>query len=139
MSSIEAVGAVLYDYDGKIFMAKRPKGKALADKWEFPGGKIETGESLEDCLHREMNEELAIRIIPRQYIGKQSYKYDYGFVTLHLFACMLDLNQKPVLLEHQDSRWVDFSQILKLDVPEIVYPFMDDIERTLLRLGVALA
>jgi len=53
MSRIEAVGAVLYDESGRVFMAKRPKGKALADKWEFPGGKIEPNESLEDCLHRE--------------------------------------------------------------------------------------
>lgn len=139
MSQVEAVGAVLYDVKGKLFMAKRPKGKVLADKWEFPGGKIEPNESLEDCLHREMKEELDIKVIPRQYIGKQSYKYDYAMVTLHLFACMLDSGEEPKLLEHQDGKWVDFSQILQLDVPEVVYPFMDEIEESLLRLGVPLA
>jgi mutator protein MutT len=136
MSQIEAVSAVLYDEEGKVFMAKRPKGKVLADKWEFPGGKIEPNESLEDCLHREIAEELDIKIIPRQYIGKQSYMYDHGLVTLHLFACKLDLNQKPKLIEHQEARWVHLSQVLKLDVPEIVHPFMDDIQATLLRLGL---
>ena len=138
MSSIEAVGAVLYDEDGKVFMAKRPKGKALADKWEFPGGKIEKGESLEECLHREMAEELDIKVVPRQYIGKQSHLYDYGMVTLHLFACKLDYGQKPTLLEHQDSKWVHLSQVLELDVPEIVHPFMGDIEAAFLRLGLPL-
>ena len=112
-------------------MAKRPKGKVLADKWEFPGGKIEPNESLEDCLHREMLEELYIKVIPRQYIGKQSYMYDYGLVILHLFACKLHSNQTPTLLEHQEGRWVYLDEVLKLDVPEIVYPFMEQIKSTL--------
>jgi len=62
--------------------------------------------------------------------------YDYGLVVLHLFACKLDFNQTPTLLEHQEGRWVHLSQVLKLDVPQIVHPFMDDIKSVLLRLGL---
>ncbi len=136
MKYIEAVGAVLYDNCARVFLAKRPKGKVLANKWEFPGGKIEQGESLEDCLRREIKEELNIKVTPKAYIGKQVFEYGYGTVCLHLFACPFNDGYEIELIEHQDGKWVELSQVLEFDVPQIIYPFMDSIKKTFLHLKV---
>jgi 8-oxo-dGTP diphosphatase len=54
--------AALVDVDGRVLIAKRPHGKAMAGLWEFPGGKVESGETPEECLIRELNEELGIKV-----------------------------------------------------------------------------
>lgn len=74
--------AVLLDGDGRVLLAQRPQGKSLAGLWEFPGGKIETGERPEDALVRELNEELGIEVAACDLIptGFASHKYD----DLHL-------------------------------------------------------
>ena len=63
MSRIVLVAAcALVDVDGRVLIGKRPEGKALAGLWEFPGGKVEAGESPEACLIRELDEELGIKV-----------------------------------------------------------------------------
>ena len=54
--------AVLVDVDGRVLIAKRPHGKAMAGLWEFPGGKVEANETPEECLIRELNEELGVKV-----------------------------------------------------------------------------
>src|SRR5580704_18408953 len=56
--------AAMVDVDGRVLIAKRPHGKSLAGLWEFPGGKVEAGETPEECLIRELNEELGIEVRP---------------------------------------------------------------------------
>ena len=54
--------AALIDADGRVLICQRPEGKSLAGLWEFPGGKVETGETPEECLIRELDEELSIKV-----------------------------------------------------------------------------
>lgn len=125
---IEAAGIVLFDKEGKIFLAQRPKGKPLADKWEFPGGKIEKGESLQECIIREIQEELAVHVDLDRYLGFEDYQYDHGLVRLHLFMGSLSEHESIVLVEHQDATWLHVRDICSLDVPGIVHGFIPKIE-----------
>ena len=131
MKKIEAVGLALYDDDHTIFVAQRPKGKALEDKWEFPGGKLEVGESIKECIHREIQEELCIQATLTHYLGKRTFVYNYGVVTLHLFMGITKEKEAITLVEHQDGKWVKPNDLSLLDMPEVSLPFIGEIEKIL--------
>lgn len=78
MKNIVTVAAVaLMDKQGRILLAQRPEGKEMAGLWEFPGGKLETGETPEDCLVRELREELGIEIASEALEPIQFVSWDY--------------------------------------------------------------
>lgn len=131
MKKIEAVGIALYDENHHIFVAQRPKGKALENKWEFPGGKIEEGESVEECIVREIEEELCVTPKTTHYLGKRTFGYNYGEVTLHVFMGTLKEKNNIQLLEHQDAKWVKANDLSLLDMPEVSIPFQEDIKKVL--------
>ena len=79
----EVVAAVLYQPDGSYLLAQRPVGKAYAGYWEFPGGKVEPGESLEDAIKREMREELDIEIVSAHPWLARTHVYEHASVRLH--------------------------------------------------------
>ena len=87
--SVLVVAAALIDVDGRVLLSQRPEGKAMAGLWEFPGGKIETGETPEAALIRELNEELGIDtkescLAPLTFA---SHNYDDFHLILMLYAC----------------------------------------------------
>jgi 8-oxo-dGTP diphosphatase len=86
----------------------------LALKWEFPGGKIETGESKEECLHREVKEELNIDIIVHSALTMVEYHYAEFSVQLYPFVCSLQSGEVNVL-EHTQAIWVDAMQLPNYD------------------------
>lgn len=102
---IHVVCVILEGSEGKIFVARRPEGKALAGGWEFPGGKIETGESHTTALKREIKEELEIQIEVGAALPASSFDYDFGKVVLHPYRANI---QSGVinLTEHSEGRWV---------------------------------
>ena len=76
------VTAAIMDRGGRILIAQRkPTGK-LPNKWEFPGGKVEDGETTEECLKREMAEEFGIEVIVGEYLGDSVYHYEHGTIKL---------------------------------------------------------
>ncbi len=77
-----AVG-VLIDTDGRFLITSRPAGKVYAGHWEFPGGKVEAGESIEVALQRELHEELGITIGPTQAWKTTLHDYPHALVRLH--------------------------------------------------------
>lgn len=81
--------AALVDVDGRVLLAQRPEGKSMAGLWEFPGGKVETGETPEFALIRELNEELAIDVTTSCLapIAFASHTYDDFHLLMPLFAC----------------------------------------------------
>jgi 8-oxo-dGTP diphosphatase len=81
----EVVAAVLLNDDGRFLLAQRPPGKAYAGYWEFPGGKVESGESRTDALRRELNEELGITLRLAYPWITQTYLYPHAHVRLHFF------------------------------------------------------
>ena len=83
--------------DGKILLAKRPSKGLLGGMWEFPGGKVERGESLEACLTREIREELGAEVRVGEAFGIYQHAYTHFRITLHAFLCeLMDGEPKPV-------------------------------------------
>ena len=99
--------------DGRVLVAKRVKGGSLSEKWEFPGGKNRWGESIEDTLKREYDEELGVKV----EVGSEIFQYDFvNKETLyHLKACLVDvLSDDFRLLVHTDMKWVDAEDLMDL-------------------------
>ncbi|WP_133725439.1 (deoxy)nucleoside triphosphate pyrophosphohydrolase [Nesterenkonia aurantiaca] len=101
---INVVGAVIVD-DGKILCAQRGPEGSLPDMWEFPGGKIESGETPREALQREITEELECTVQVGKKITTTTYEYDFGVVTLTTFFCEL-MSGTPRLIEHADVVWL---------------------------------
>jgi len=99
------VAAAVLRRRGRVLIARRPEGKLLGGLWEFPGGKREARESLEDCLRRELMEELAIHVAVGERLGTFHHAYSHFRVSVHAFACSLRRGE-PKALEHSQIRWV---------------------------------
>lgn len=99
------VVAAAIEKDGKFFCAQRPEGKSLGGFWEFPGGKLEKGESPEQALIREIKEELNSEIQIISYINEASYDYDFGTIVMKTYHAEL-ISGNLELLEHQNSTWL---------------------------------
>lgn len=110
---IVVVGAVIVR-DGLILCAQRGSAGALGGLWEFPGGKIEAGESPRDALEREITEELGCQVDVGDEVTTTTHEYDFGIVTLTTFYCAL-LDGEPQLTEHQAVAWLPPSELLSLD------------------------
>lgn len=110
------VTAAIVERDGRWLVARRLKGTHLEGLWEFPGGKIEPGESLEACLVRELAEELGVagRVLRPRW--STTHDYPATRVELHFFDCEIDGEPKPLL--GQELRWVDASELAALPLPE---------------------
>lgn len=114
------VTAALIWRDSKILITKRREGRHLAGYWEFPGGKQELGESLEECLRREISEELGVNVEIEEHIVRVDHDYDTKSISLHLFLCS-GLVGEPRPIGCDDIRWVDPKDIdqYKLPPPDI--------------------
>lgn len=112
MKSIEVVAAVIVR-DGRVFTTQRGYGD-FKDYWEFPGGKMEKGESREDALRREIREELAADISVDQFLETVEYDYPKFHLVLHCFLCSLK-TKKVHLLEHESSRWLSADELDSVD------------------------
>lgn len=106
---INVVGAVVTN-DGKILSAQRSQSMSLPGMWEFPGGKIEPGESPRAALVREMQEELLCTVEIGDQVASTRYEYDFGFVTLTTFYATL-IDGEPQLTEHSEIRWIDAADL----------------------------
>ena len=119
---INVTGAVLTDGD-KVLAAQRGPDKALPGFWEFPGGKIEAGETPEESLARELEEELLCHAAVGEHITTTEYEYDFGIVILSTYFCTL-LEGTPQLTEHEEIRWIPASDLHTLnwapaDIPAV--------------------
>lgn len=110
---IFVVGAVIWQ-NGKILCAQRGPGKNLSYLWEFPGGKIEKGESPQEALKREIREEMHCELEVGEQLEHTVHEYDFGVVHLTTFHCQL-LNGMPVLTEHNEIKWLAPSELSNLE------------------------
>lgn len=119
---IRVVGAVFHD--GERFLACRKKpGKPLEGRWEFPGGKIEPGETPEQALAREIREELNLIAEVGQKVTTTTYEYDFATIELTTFYCTL-VDGDLRLTDHDDTKWVTSTEAAHLtwapaDIPAV--------------------
>ena len=111
------VCAAVIKIDGKYLITSRPPGKHLAGQWEFPGGKVDLGESSHDCLVRELREELGVNIVPLEIIYTMKYEYPGKKVFLEFFqaepADIMDF--VPIPHDGQNIRWEKTEKLCDVD------------------------
>jgi len=115
------VACALIARDGRLLLARRPPDKALGGKWEFPGGKVEPGESAPDALRREIAEELAVSITVGQPLPPVVHDYGAFAIRLIPFVCRLDAGT-PIPHEHTDVRWIPPSSVAAMDIADADRP-----------------
>lgn len=131
MKSIEVVAAVIIK-DGKVLATQRGYGE-FKGMWEFPGGKMETGESREAALIREIHEELDAEIRVDKYLDTIEYDYPAFHLTMHCFACSLNENH-VTLLEHESACWTGSEELASIDWLPADLLILDKIREYLLSL-----
>ena len=113
MKQIEVVAAMIHDSEGRIFATQRGYGD-FKDGWEFPGGKMEPGESPEEALRREIWEELETRIVVERLVQTVDYDYPKFHLTMHCFLCSIESGYLT-LKEHEAARWLSKDQLDNVD------------------------
>lgn len=112
MKTVEVVAAIIIK-DGRVFATQRGYGE-FKDGWEFPGGKIEPGESRKEALVREIKEELDADIRVGTLLETVEYDYPAFHLTMHCFFCEL-ISEDIVLKEHEDARWLSEEELGTVD------------------------
>ncbi|MBP1995826.1 (deoxy)nucleoside triphosphate pyrophosphohydrolase [Paenibacillus eucommiae] len=102
---IEVAAAIIENEQGQILIARRKKGKSQEGMWEFPGGKIEQGESVHACLRRELLEEMEIEILPHAFFGMNDHYYGSNHIRLIAHKATY-ISGVIHLVDHDDFRWV---------------------------------
>lgn len=122
---IQVVCALLEDAEGRLLVAQRPPGKHLAGLWEFPGGKIEPGESPQAALVREIAEELGCAAVAGEALSPVTHAYEKITVRLIPFlARFADADARPETREHAALRWVTREEIGALPMPAADAPIV---------------
>jgi 8-oxo-dGTP diphosphatase len=109
------VAAAIVERDGRLLVTRRPRGVHLEGYWEFPGGKCGAGETLEACLLRELQEELAAGAVVGAEILTTSHAYSDRRVELHFFQC--ELVSEPVPQLGQQMQWIARGDLRTLALP----------------------
>jgi len=126
MNLMIRVTAAIIEQDGKILLAKRKKEDPLKGKWEFPGGKIETNESPEACLKRELQEELGIDAVVGEFFCSSKYQYEHIAIELLVFRIESFAGEiKPN--EHADLAWVAPVELNNYELPAADRPIVDEL------------
>lgn len=112
--------------DGRILIAKREKAGPLENQWEFPGGKIEPGETPEECVRREVFEELGLTIERVDFLCTSRYRYDHGSVELFAFMARYG-SVEPGTGLYRTIKWVNPGELLQYEFPEANRPIIEKI------------
>lgn len=124
---IEVVGAV-FTHENKVLAARRGPGRALPGMWEFPGGKVELGETAEASLIREINEELHCEAEVGDFITTTEHHYDFGTVVLSTYFCSI-VSGEPQRTEHEELRWIPVHNLDQVEWAPADVPAVLEIQR----------
>ena len=108
---MQVVTAAIVRMNGKVLLARRAPGSKHEDFWEFPGGKLEHGESLHECLKRELSEELGVSSMVGDLLCFSEFKYDHGAIKLVALETTLT-SDKFELVVHDRIEWVNIADLL---------------------------
>jgi len=132
MSTLHVVGAAIVE-GGKCFVAQRGEAMSLAGKWEFPGGKVEAGESPTAALAREIAEELGLQVMVAQLLGTGTAKVGERTIRLDVYAATI-VSGNLALREHAQVMWASADELEQFDWAEADMPCVAPVKEWL-RLG----
>ena len=124
---VDVTAAVIGGPDGRILVCSRPAGTHMAGKWEFPGGKIEPGETAETCIRREIREELGMEIAVGPVLTVMEHDYGVKYVRVTFFLAVSD--DAPTAKDHQGFRWVTPEEIGSVDFLDADRPVSEEIRK----------
>ncbi len=124
---VDVTAAVIGGPDGRILVCSRPAGKHMAGKWEFPGGKIEPGETAEACIRREIREELGMEIAVGPVFTVMEHDYGVKYVRVTFFLAVSD--DTPSAKDRQGFRWVTPEEIDSVDFLDADRPVSAEIQK----------
>jgi 8-oxo-dGTP diphosphatase len=128
MKHIFVAAGVLLDASNRILIAQRPKGADQELLWEFPGGKLEKGETPQQAIERELKEELGVSATASQVVFEETFRYPDKVVTLY-FIRIDSFSPEPKALEHQEIRWVVPHEFSDFEFPLADHTFLQKFEQ----------
>ncbi|MGL1933132.1 MAG: (deoxy)nucleoside triphosphate pyrophosphohydrolase [Desulfotalea sp.] len=120
MDTVKVVCGLIYD-DDKIFICRRSPEKSLGGYWEFPGGKVEVNESYEECLKRELNEELKMDVHVLTHFKTITHHYDNFIIELISFVCRFKSSQYT-MTDHDEYEWIKPKELLNRNLSSADIP-----------------
>ena len=123
---VEVVAGALYDASGRVLIAQRPPGKALAGRWEFPGGKVDDGEGARDALARELREELGIEVLSAERLMRYPYEYPDRIVWIGMWI-VSGWRGEVRGLDGQALKWVEPARLGEEDILEADRPIVAEL------------
>lgn len=121
---MKIVTAALIQKNNNYLLTRRALGEKLAGYWEFPGGKVELGETLEECLTREIKEELSLDIEVGTLFHEVIHEYEGGAITLKAFSCVCKAGELTLTV-HDEARWLPATEIIKLNLAPADMPIAE--------------
>ena len=119
------VACAIIEVEEKVLCTQRSESMSLPLKWEFPGGKLDEGESPEECLKRELHEELGIEASVGQAFPTTTHHYPSFSVTLYPFICKI-ISGEIILHEHSAMVWLPIEELHSLDWAEADLPVIEE-------------
>lgn len=124
----KTVAAAVVFLDGRILITRRAPGQDLEGLWEFPGGKVEPGEALQECITRELNEELGVTSVVGEIL--MTVIYDYPGGTIELTAILVELQSTQFTMQvHDLYEWVRPDNLLLYDLAPADIPIAEELVR----------
>jgi 8-oxo-dGTP diphosphatase len=117
------VTAAIFVENGRVLIARRKPGASQAGMWEFPGGKVQPGETPEACLRREIQEELGLDIAVGKYLGESIHTYADQSIRLLAYSAHIEAGA-PVLNDHAEVEWVRFDELGRFTFSAADMPFV---------------
>lgn len=126
--TVHVVGAIIENEKNEIFCALRSPEMTLPNYWEFPGGKIEAGESPEEALTREIKEEFNCSIKVGKKVEDTTYEYEKVIVRLETYMAKL-VDGQPIAQEHAETKWVSREEMTQLNFAPADIPAVEKVAR----------
>ncbi len=130
--TVHVVGAIIENQNGKILCALRGPEMTLPNYWEFPGGKIEEGETKKEALKREIHEELGCEIEVFDQIEDTTFEYEKVIVRLETFMSKI-ISGTPTLSEHAEIRWISREELPSLNWAPADIPAIEKLTNAILK------
>lgn len=124
---MKIVTAGIICYKNKILIAQRIRTKKPPLLWEFPGGKVEKGETLQECLKREIKEEFDLDIRVEEFFISSTYEYEFGAIKLETFFAQAATDKINKLDSHEDYRWVETSELNNFEFSPADIPIVNEL------------